>query len=235
MSMLENSVCFDIETLPLVRTYTELENKDLVISWEKRCDIYYKDYIKEIDNVRMDIYQACWEKLAATIPEYSKIICISYAVYKDGEYVTKTLHDDSEHKTITQFFKVLSLASQRGYKLIGHNIKTFDVPFVIKRAIINGYSYTELPFYLKILFKKPWDLDYMIDTKELWNFGSFKFAGMLQEITSALGIGNSKDGEVTGEMIYDFVYNQDGDISKIYEYCEKDVITTMKIIEKFGL
>ena len=75
---------------------------------------------------------------------------------------------------------------------------------------------------------KPWEIK-ALDTKELWNFGSYKGLSALHLICGVLGLDTPKDGKVDGTNIHRSYY-EDNNISEIKEYCEKDVNAIMDII-----
>ena len=76
---------------------------------------------------------------------------------------------------------------------------------------------------------KPWEVK-ALDTKELWNFGSYKGLSSLHLVTSLMGIPSPKEGEVTGENMHQSWYNDKK--TEIMHYCEKDVSSLIKIIKK---
>ena len=75
---------------------------------------------------------------------------------------------------------------------------------------------------------KPWEIK-ALDTKDLWNFGSYKGLSALHLICSVLGFETPKDGKVDGSNIHKSYY-MDNNISEIKEYCEKDVNALMDIV-----
>ena len=70
-----------------------------------------------------------------------------------------------EKDILEKFFDLLS--KMPDYELAGHNIKAFDLPFIFRRAIINGIQpHAKVSFY----GMKPWDIQ-VTDTIELWKNG----------------------------------------------------------------
>jgi DNA polymerase elongation subunit (family B) len=233
-------IAIDIETLALTKDYRELENEGSILNWEKYCDTYKNEDFKRIsvsDNI--DFYQVIWEKMSALNPIYSKILCLSMGFYYDGEYRSKTLYGD-EKKIISDFFKLTQKFFVDGnYKILaGHNIKQFDIPFILKRALANGFSYSEFPFMYQIGSKKPWELEYIKDTKEMVNFGGSFFKTSLSELCLMLNLPNPKEG-ISGADIYNFIYNNE-DVSyeekmeKICKYCEGDVKSVLDVLKYIG-
>ena len=121
--------------------------------------------------------------------------------------------------------KLLNRVYKLDFSLCGHNIKTFDLPYLGKRMLINKIKPSPImPSY----DTKPWEIK-ALDTKELWNFGSYKGLSALHLICSVLGLDTPKDGKVDGSNIHKSYYT-DNNISEIKEYCEKDVNALMGII-----
>lgn len=77
--------------------------------------------------------------------------------------------------------------------LCGHNIKEFDVPYVCRRALVNGIS---LPTILNVQGKKPWETQF-IDTMAMWKFGDYKKYTKLSLLCEIFGIPTPKD-DITG-------------------------------------
>lgn len=66
---------------------------------------------------------------------------------------------------------------------------------------------------------------------DLWKFGDFKSYTSLNLLAAIFNIPTPKD-DINGSDVYR-VYWQDRDIERIKTYCQKDVITTAKILLKF--
>ena len=87
-----------------------------------------------------------------------------------------------------------------------------------KRMIINGIMPSKiLPSY----DTKPWEVK-AIDTKEIWQYGSYTSIGSLDLVCSTMDIETPKDGEINGSMVHNEYWNNNK-LNEIAEYCEKDV------------
>ena len=104
--------------------------------------------------------------------EFGRVVCISFGKLKfeDGVPMAQIISysGDDEVELLTQAFKVMTGFAKKGCKLIGHNIKRFDVPYLCKRAFIHGI---EPATPLQVWDKKPWETS-LTDTSELWSFGA---------------------------------------------------------------
>lgn len=226
-------LAFDIETLALEESYNDLSEKGRSL-WIERCLLRYKDDVRRFDGPGDPFYQYCWEKYSGVTPAFSRILCISVAVYDGEKTHINTYSDPDEKVLITDFLKIIQKLvgiKRPPYTIAGHNIKNFDIPFVIKRAITNGIEYSTIPEHLQISDKKPWDLGYILDTKEIWKCGSQLFNETLDETCYTLGIASPKESLHGGE-IYDHIYKKKGSIDEVVKYCENDANVVVEILKK---
>jgi len=228
-----NAISFDIETVAKLEFYHDLPDKELEL-WQNRCQIRYKHYLGDCDSeFTQTFYQCCWEREASKVALFSRILCISISVYggaeKSSSY-TKSFTDEDERKLLIKFLKTIKELMDNGYHYItGYNIKSFDIPFVLKRSIINGIPYSKMPKVFQIRDAKPWDLKFILDMKDWWCMGSYMLAETLDECCTSLGIDSPKD-KISGADIYEYHYKRKCDISEISEYCEKDAYSCIQIM-----
>lgn len=111
--------------------------------------------------------------------------------------------------------------------LCAHNGKEFDFPYLCRRLLINNMN---IPPQLRIHGKKPWEV-YHLDTMDLWKFGDYKNYTSLNLLAAVLNIPSPKD-DIDGSMVCR-VYWEEKNLERIRSYCEKDVITTARILLKF--
>ena len=169
-----------------------------------------------------------FKKRAALVPEFAKIICVSAAFVMDnGEVKKQTFAGEDEGVLLKQVQGLLEKCGKLDFYLCGHNLKNFDIPMLAKRMIINGFN---PPSILPAYDTKPWEIK-AIDTKEVWQYGSYTSIGSLNLLCSVMDIPSSKEGEVTGDKVhYEFWENKK--IKEIAEYCERDVLVLIDIIKK---
>ncbi|MBL7752627.1 MAG: 3'-5' exonuclease, partial [Chitinophagaceae bacterium] len=70
------------------------------------------------------------------------------------------------------------------------------------------------------------------DTLELWKFGDFKSYTSLNLLALSLGIPTPKD-DIDGSMVWE-VYWKEKNLTRIVEYCQKDVVTVAQILLRMG-
>lgn len=213
---LEDILFLDIETVPEHKQYAELDDSMQAL-WELKSQYQRKDEITAAD----------FYSRAGIWAEFGKIICISVGYFniKDSlrSFRVTTFHGD-EPKILKAFKNLLNTHFSRPKNLLcAHNGKEFDFPYIARRMIIHKIG---LPFKLDLFGKKPWEVPHL-DTMELWKFGDYKHYTSLKLLANILGIPSPKE-DIDGSMVRD-VYYEDGDIDRIIDYCELDVITLAQI------
>ena len=169
-----------------------------------------------------------FEKRASLVPEFAKIICVSVAFVMDnGEIKKQTFSGKDEFELLTGVQKLLDRCGKLDFYLCGHNLKNFDIPMLAKRMMVNGLM---PPSILPSYDTKPWDVK-AIDTKEIWQYGSYTSIGSLDLLCTCMDINSSKEGEVSGDKVHNSYWFEDG-LNLISEYCERDVLVLIDIIKK---
>lgn len=214
-------IYFDIETIPdqspgaferavkRVKPPASLKKKESIERW--------------MDENRED---AAWDILHKTgLDGASGHVCtIGWA--KNGRAV-EVRHAESrteEAEIIREFFAALD--PYHSETLVGHNIVGFDIPFLIKRAIVLGI---ELPGPTTFpRDPKPWDKA-VFDTMTAWAGARDRIS--LDRLCDTLGI-PGKDG-FDGSQVAQAWAN--GEHQKIAEYCDDDVKRVRAIHKKFLL
>jgi hypothetical protein len=199
----------------------------------EQYDKYFDWFLKRFpeDEVlckRTELKEFMFKRRAALVPEFAKIICVSMAfVLENGEVKKQTFSNSDEKALLTDVRQLLDRCYKLDFYLCGHNLKNFDIPMLAKRMIINGIMPSKiLPDYNT----KPWEVK-AIDTKEIWQYGSYTSIGSLDLVCSTMDIETPKGGEVDGSKVHDEYWiknNLDG----ISEYCEKDVQVLIDFIKK---
>lgn len=170
---------------------------------------------------------------AGVMAEFSKVICmgVAYFIKEKEEYRLETfsLANESEREVLVALIALLHHLKtlQSGWRLAGHNIREFDVPFLCRRFLINGLP---IPAPLDFQNKKPWETN-LVDTFQYWRFGDYKQFTSLSLLAAALSIPSPKDdldGSKVGEVFW-----KEKNLARIETYCRKDVITVANILLRF--
>jgi len=229
-SELNKFLYFDLETISQFGSLEDLEreNSRLYDCWKKREDYYRKSYSDMKDLTSEEIYK---EK-AGLEPEFGRIICASFGVIEEfGEKRFMSFCSEDEKEILEKSKKIIINSEYKNFKLCGHNVKGFDVPYLGKRMIYNKIN---PPSSLMVSSKKPWEIN-ILDTTELFSFGNYiqgRYLG-LELLTCSLGIDSPKT-EMEGSKV-NRVYWEEKDLEKIKNYCELDVDSVMKVLESVSV
>lgn len=124
----------------------------------------------------------------------------------------------NEAKTLRSFWNFIGEVNEYKDLFIGHNILDFDLPFIIKRSIINRVKPP------KISFRRYRNAP-IYDTMWEWSLWGHRIS--LNDVADAIGVCSSKTGDIDGSQIYDFY--QAGKHHEIALYCMRDVECTREI------
>lgn len=213
---------FDLEWVPIVEELKDLVDINLPLykAWINRCDKW-----QDLGKFPNMTYDEIWNLQAGLNSEYIKIIVASFGFFNtDGEFKIESIYGDDEESILLDVKRVLDGAET--YRLCGHAIKRFDMPFLAKRMLSHGIK---LPYLLNNYGVKPWNLT-AIDTTEMWGCGVMAESYTpIDTICASLGIHTPKDG-ISGKHVKGVYY--DGGLQRIREYCEKDVNVVKEVYIK---
>ncbi len=216
---IEDIVFIDAET---TRLHENLEpNTPTFDAWEYKMK-------RSLEEAGEDIFENYIDK-SALYPEFSRLVCITVGRVRDGKVTLTTYSDSDEQKMIRMFMDDLDAVVKHSPKtqICGHSVKNFDIPFIFKRAIVNGVAPNLL---MDVAGLKPWEVT-AIDTKELWK-GSGYYNTSLIMLCLALGVESPK-GDITGAEVGN-VYFKEGEkgVERIVKYCERDVFALINCFRK---
>lgn len=161
----------------------EKENKPLYDRWLYLERTKYKPETQSVEET-----QKVYERNAPYYPEFSKIVAITYAtLYVENgtlkRYMKKIVNED-EFIVLATFMDELYQLSSDGSKsnppyfptLCGHNIRSHDIPLLIKRFVLHRDKFEtnkQIPLILKrCLTQKPWESG-VVDTGDVWKFNGY--------------------------------------------------------------
>lgn len=223
---LDKILFFDIETVGIEKDLETLKEKNLSLY---TVFIRYLDWFKKRFPEDSDLSEdLIFKNRAALIPEFAKIVCFSAGFLdKNGKLKLKNFYNENEKDLLLEIKAFLDRIQGLNYMLCGHNIKSFDMPTLSKRMIINNIMPPRiLPHYAV----KPWDIK-VIDTKEVWQFNNNYSLSSLDLVCVSMGIDSPKTGDIIGNKVHDEYWNN-GNLESISNYCSKDVESTFNIIKK---
>lgn len=216
----------DIETVPAVGDFLTLSDEMQHLWVEKFEQLKKRMPEKYTDECTA---QEGFDTSAGIYAEFGKIVCISvgFCYYKDKEvfFRTKSFAGDDEKLILTDFMDLVARFFVTPYhNFCGHNIKEFDIPYICRRALVNGIN---LPDQLMVSGKKPWELQFL-DTLDMWKFGDYKNYTSLKTLTAIFGIPTPKD-DIDGSEVAT-VYYKEHNVQRISTYCQKDVLATAQVL-----
>lgn len=211
----------DIETVSGKQNFNEL-NERLKEQWQKKSEglSKYADEEKASEEWYLE--------KAALYPEFGKIVCISVGFIvstTDGAQIRiKSFYGSEEKDVLLEFFALVNqYFKDENNWLCAHNGREFDFPYIARRAVINRLP---LPVKLNPFIGKPWE-NRLLDTMQIWKFGSFKNFVSLDLLTALFDVPSPKediDGSQVGPM-----YWQENKLPEIVTYCQKDVAALMQV------
>lgn len=158
---------------------------------------------------------------------FGQVVCIGYQL--DDMEKPFVMHGLDERELLETFSKMVNecIGQQDALttSVVGHNVSSFDLRFLIQRYIVNG---VRPPFVIKRAAEaKPWESEKVFDTM-------VQFAGIgnrisLDKLCLALSIPSPK-GDMDGSMVGQAVAQ--GRIAEVAEYCKRDVSATKLVFER---
>lgn len=208
---IEDILFFDVETAPADGNFSQ--ESPLYDAWH-----YDQMRNVETEEELIELYK----KISPLFGEYGRIVTISIGAVVNNEVIIRSFSDKDEKKLLENFNESVSKFATNKTMLCGHNILDFDMPYVMKRCLVN-----KIPLHM--LFDtahlKPWETA-VLDTAMLWKGTGWKKQSFIS-ILSALGLPSPKD-DITGADVGRLYY--EGQIDRIVAYCEKDVLQVINLI-----
>ncbi|HMJ48341.1 MAG TPA: hypothetical protein VK498_13495, partial [Ferruginibacter sp.] len=136
----EDLIIIDIETASLFDSFSNLPDEWKLL-WEEKISRSLPEGIGVAEFYPMR---------AGVMAEFSGIICISIGYFIKETTLNmrvKSFYGNDEKKLLEDFLATMNKIESINNKwcFAGHNIKEFDIPFICRRLLINGFS---LPRYL---------------------------------------------------------------------------------------
>ncbi len=220
-----NYLVIDIETSSSFESYEDMDER-MQLLWDKKAS-YMKS---ESESTFADLY---FDK-GAIFAEFGKVICISAGIFTEEEdksigFRIKSFALDSEKETLIAFKNLVESKFDSKYlRMVAHNGKEFDFPYLCRRMLVNEI---DIPEALDIRDKKPWEINH-IDTMELWKFGDRKNFTSLDLLAALFGVQSSKN-DIDGSQVNN-VYYKENDLERISKYCQRDVMVTAQVFLKLN-
>lgn len=215
----------EIVTVSGEKSFTDLLNNKPIVA-----DIFQNNrfsFIERYPNEEVLPLESLYLKCAGIYPEFGKIVCVSLGALDKNGHIKITSFQGDEKDILLKVRTVLDTAESK-YTLCGHNIKSFDLPYLGKRYLINSLTPPKL---LPTYDTKPWEIK-AIDTRDIWVFSGFKSFSSLSLISHLLEI--EPHSNIKVEDIHDYYWLEKKDEGKIKEFCESEIKITIDIIKKLN-
>jgi predicted PolB exonuclease-like 3'-5' exonuclease len=209
------TIIFDIETGPL--PLSELVIPPFDPSQVKLGNVKNPDLIAEKIQKAEENHAADYIRNAALDAISGQVLCIGYRIEHDQPAVLCS-DADGEAAMLRQWWAALN-DFQRQPKLVGFNIKAFDLPFLIRRSWRHRLT---PPYWLRQ--GRYWN-DLIVDLREVWQLGDSRAHGSLSAISRHLGL-----GEKAGNGA-DFSNLWQTDREAAINYCLRDVQLTQQVAD----
>lgn len=156
---------------------------------------------------------------------FGQVVCIGYKI---DEHATEAVYGLDEVDVLSKFNQSLSKLSESERfttTVIGHNVISFDLRFLLQRYIVNGIK----PNFVlnRAVHAKAYESEKVFDT--MLQFAGFGNKISLDKLCFALGVPTSKD-EMDGSMVGQYV--EDGRLEEVVKYCKKDVDATYQAFKR---
>lgn len=172
------------------------------------------------------------EPMTGLLPEFGKIICISCWFAQDDwvgiEFKMKSFAWPDEKQVLLDFLTAID--KKVFVKLCWFNIVGFDIPFVFKRALVNGLKVPKiLSTYDEQNWgnKKPWEVQ-ALDIMLVWKSTGSKNTS-LDIVCKTLWLESPKQDHDGSQVAWLYTEWKREEISK---YCEGDVKACYDIYRK---
>lgn len=209
------TIIFDIETGPL--PLNELHIPPFNPADVKLGNVKNPDLIAERIRQAEENHVTDYIKNAALDALSGQVLCIGYRLDRNEPAILSS-DADGEAAMLRQWWELLD-AWERHTRIIGFNIKAFDLPFLIKRSWKHRVT---VPYWIRN--GRYWN-DLIVDLREVWQLGDNRAHGSLGAISRHLGLGEKAgNGAMFSEL---WQTNRQAAI----DYCLQDVKLTQQVAD----
>ena len=209
------NIYFDIETGPL--PLSELVIPPFDPSAVKLGNIKNPDLIAEKIQKAEESHTADYIRNAALDALSGQVLCIGYRIDHQQAGVFSS-DPGGEAAMLREWWQLLTYY-ERNPKLIGFNVKSFDLPFLVKRSWKHRI---QVPYWLRQ--GRYWN-DLVIDLREVWQCGDNRAHGSLAAISRHLGLGDKAGNGAD----FSALWNTDREAA--IAYCRRDVQLTQQVAD----
>jgi predicted PolB exonuclease-like 3'-5' exonuclease len=221
----ESFLFLDIETVARVPELKE--NTPLYDSFAYK--MRYTEEAKRKGFTERDMVELYASK-AALYPEFGKVVAITVGKIVDEKIVLYTFSGMDEQPLLYKFMTALQKWTTIDPQLAicGVNIKFFDLRFMYIRSVINNI--VPVKGHISFTGFKPWEIK-VADITDVWKQTS-PYNAPLVCMAECLGLPSPKS-DIDGSEVSGVFWNEgQAGLTRIVEYCERDVATTVNIARR---
>jgi hypothetical protein len=152
-----------------------------------------------------------------------EVLLIGYA--KDDQPVE--FLEGAESRILADFWRLCDPSIGEVVTMVGHNVLSFDLPFIIRRSWVNGIAVSPR-ISSDIQTYRPASV---VDTMREWGLGDRHCMTKLDHLIGVFGL-PKYTGPVTGARFSEW-FEKDQEAAK--EYCRCDVEATRRVAKAMGL
>lgn len=135
---------------------------------------------------------------------------------------------NDERQLLSNFWRKYRECRQRNVKIVGHNLASFDIPFIARRSLILDVGIPD-----SLLEKGRWLDSIFVDTMSFWGFGG-REPIKLDLLGKCLGLGGKLEG-VEGADFHKLWYGTLEERQLAIKYLTQDLRLTAAIAERMGI
>lgn len=238
---IEKVLFMDIETAPLYRCLEEVP-APLQSHWQEKYDSRRPAPYQQLSQ------EEYFQERSGIHALFSRVVCISLGFFaqREGEVLWRQITlAELDERTLLRKFAVLwekvgafmretaPRDSRISYAVCGHNLLSFDIPFLGRRFILLKM---DMPTFWREAQRLPtWQLTNptVIDTMQLWNFTTWDKSYLsLEMLAYVVGLDFQKALSHTEirERFWEWEATHNPSVFEpVKAYCEEDVRTTARI------
>lgn len=158
-----------------------------------------------------------------------RILSITYRPF-GGKSIVKHgtgTHDD-EAELLRDFWAISKNVHAKDGLLIGHNIKSFDLPMITRRSWLHRVTPS-----VRLLDRSRYYVPWIVDTMEIWQAGSRDKYVSLGDVAKFLGVGEKSGSGADFARL--FLSSDPAERQQAIDYAAHDVDLNYEVAERMGV
>ena len=224
---------FDESTVKLGNLKDEAKIADKISAARVAHNIAVTKHEANVAAAEADHWQQFVDE-AALSPLTGRILAIGVQL-PDGKYIVRHYDGNARYESnlVAFFWRLFNRAIKEREAIVGHNIKRFDLSFLVRRSWLLGI---DVPAEVSSIDGRYWHRCF-VDTMERWQCGNYReqFA-KLNTLAKAFGLsGKLDDGGVSGAEFAKFYWGDADQRQLALDYLQRDVEITAGVAQRMGI